>query len=70
MSVFLLISALLLSASHSTADFLTLPTRQYAEGEEARELVSMKRCRNEASPLVRLDCYDNALNIQGGETHR
>ena len=70
MSVFLLISALLLSASHSTAGFLTIPPRQYAEGEDARALVSMKRCRNEASPLVRLDCYDNALNIQRGETHR
>ncbi len=66
MNTWLLISALLFSGSNSAALWLTgLPAPQ-AEGD-AQKLALVMRCRNESSPLLRLDCYDHALSSASGE---
>ncbi|MFC0228523.1 type VI secretion system-associated protein VasI [Serratia aquatilis] len=66
MNTWLLIASLLLSASHSVALWATeIPIT--AVSEDAEKLARVMACRSEASPLVRLDCYDNALVEATGE---
>lgn len=64
MNTWLLIGSLLFPASHSAALWFTGAPAVQGEGEE-QTLAQVMRCRSESSPLLRLDCYDNALSGDG-----
>ncbi|VXC73582.1 Type VI secretion system-associated protein TagO [Enterobacterales bacterium 8AC] len=66
MNTWLLIGSLLFSGSHSALLWATGTPDSPTEGD-AHKLALVMGCRNEASPLVRLDCYDNALSEIAGE---
>lgn len=61
MNTWLLIGSLLVSGSHSATEWLTSLALSQPEGD-AHTLALVMSCRSENSPLVRLDCYDNALS--------
>ncbi len=66
MNTWLLIGSLLLSGSNSATEWLSGLSLSQPEGD-AHQLALLMNCRNESSPLVRLDCYDNALSAASGD---
>lgn len=70
MNTWLLIGSLLLSGSNSATQWLSNLSVSEPEGD-AHTLALVMSCRSENSPLLRLDCYDNALsagsNPNGGQ---
>ncbi|AHG19547.1 type VI secretion protein [Chania multitudinisentens RB-25] len=68
MNMWLLISSLLFSGGHSASLWAAGFREPAVEAGATQQLASMMRCRSETSPLLRLDCYDNALSLLTGET--
>ncbi|CAI1691263.1 type VI secretion system-associated protein VasI [Serratia fonticola] len=66
MNTWLLIGSLLLSGSNSATEWLSGLSLSQPEGD-AHQLALLMNCRSENSPLVRLDCYDNALSAASGD---
>lgn len=66
MNTWLLIGSLLLSGSNSATEWLSGLSLSQPEGD-AHQLALLMNCRSENSPLVRLDCYDNALSEASGD---
>lgn len=66
MSTWLLLGSLLLPIGHQVAFWATETPRLSTE-ENTQKLALVMRCRAETSPLIRLDCYDNALATTTGE---
>lgn len=70
MNTWLLIGSLLLSGSNSATQWLSNLSVSEPAGD-AHTLALVMSCRSENSPLLRLDCYDNALsassNPNGGQ---
>lgn len=69
MNTWLLIGSLLFSGGHSALLWTTGAPVLHAEGD-ALKLARMMGCRSEASPLARLDCYDNTLSEVTGEKNK
>ncbi|WP_127959551.1 type VI secretion system-associated protein VasI [Serratia microhaemolytica] len=70
MSVWLLLTSLLLQSAYDVASLMTpstvAPTAAASAEHEGlqKKLAVVMRCRSETSPLVRLDCYDQALSLK------
>lgn len=70
MNTWLLIGSLLFPGSHSLALWST-GTLNISIEADTHKLALVMSCRSEASPLVRLDCYDNALStVAGKKSHQ
>lgn len=64
MNMWLVLGSLLFSGTHPLLGGATAADETAAD----RQLMSVMACRGESSPLVRLECYDNALTPAVGET--